>query len=216
MSASVRTKHAFATGLAVVMTGGGLAAVAAPANADDRERHLHLHRSLAKRSDLRVDDRQQRAGQDVRRRHGQRHRRLDVDPAAGWRSRPTTAPGPVLRRHVAAKGDASSGAEIAGQRDDPRRPRWVTRRRRPTSRSRPSPRAIPFKPTTRGPGPGRRATSPPRSTSTKPDGTRGVRPVDLTASASGKAPRDRHRRRRRQVDAPRSRWPRHCWVRRRR
>ena len=34
MSASVRTKHAFATGLAVVMTGGGLAAVAAPANAE--------------------------------------------------------------------------------------------------------------------------------------------------------------------------------------
>ena len=33
MSASVRTKHAFATGLAVVMTGGGLAAVAAPATA---------------------------------------------------------------------------------------------------------------------------------------------------------------------------------------
>jgi len=33
MSASVRTKHALATGLAVVMTGGGLAAVAAPANA---------------------------------------------------------------------------------------------------------------------------------------------------------------------------------------
>lgn len=33
MSASVRTKHAFATGLAVVLTGGGLAAVAAPANA---------------------------------------------------------------------------------------------------------------------------------------------------------------------------------------
>ena len=34
MSASVRTKHAFATGLAVVMAGGGLAAVAAPANAE--------------------------------------------------------------------------------------------------------------------------------------------------------------------------------------
>lgn len=33
MSASVRTKHAFATGLAVVMTGGGLAAVAAPVHA---------------------------------------------------------------------------------------------------------------------------------------------------------------------------------------
>jgi hypothetical protein len=33
MSASIRTKHVFATGLAVVMTGGGLAAVAAPANA---------------------------------------------------------------------------------------------------------------------------------------------------------------------------------------
>jgi hypothetical protein len=33
MSVSVRTKHACATGLAVVMTGGGLAAVAAPANA---------------------------------------------------------------------------------------------------------------------------------------------------------------------------------------
>lgn len=34
MSASVRTKHALATGLAVVMTGGGLAAVAAPAHAE--------------------------------------------------------------------------------------------------------------------------------------------------------------------------------------
>jgi hypothetical protein len=33
MSSSVRTKHAFATGLAVVLTGGGLAAVAAPAHA---------------------------------------------------------------------------------------------------------------------------------------------------------------------------------------
>ncbi|MEO5666326.1 MAG: Ig-like domain-containing protein [Nocardioides sp.] len=34
MSASVRTKRTFATGLAVVLTGGGLAAVAAPANAE--------------------------------------------------------------------------------------------------------------------------------------------------------------------------------------
>lgn len=34
MSASVRTKHAFATGLAVVLAGGGLATVAAPANAE--------------------------------------------------------------------------------------------------------------------------------------------------------------------------------------
>jgi hypothetical protein len=34
MSSSVRTKRAFATGLAVVMTGGGLAAVTAPANAE--------------------------------------------------------------------------------------------------------------------------------------------------------------------------------------